>query len=295
MTRLKTEDICNISSRVEHYNKRLLECTGKSLLGIACYACETDERRIKPVIESFCIHVVPDTSGQGIITGFCETVCAILRFLGFSAVVSEKADLSGVAHAYESRADAFMMADDNRFAGINLKNNCVIDNSRTTGRAFAAALDLMADGVKDHSVLIMGCGPVGAAAAQTVLFWGASVLLYDIYPQAAQSLEQRLLKDSWPGRKIEIQNDLHKGFSKTRLIIEATPSADTIEDDLISDHMVVAAPGVPLGISTAGCSILKNRVIHDKLELGVAVMAVSLVLQEKDLYKREIRSRKQYV
>ena len=74
-----------------------------------------------------------------------------------------------------------------------------------------------------------------------------------------------------------IEQDMEKALLNHSYIMEATPSADTIPDNLIGPHMVVAAPGVPLGISEKGCRLLADRLIHDKLELGVAAMAVSLI------------------
>ncbi|MCD4720593.1 MAG: 3-methylornithyl-N6-L-lysine dehydrogenase PylD [Desulfobacula sp.] len=281
MTRLKTSDISNISSRLQTYNRELLIKTGRTLLGIACHAYGKDEIRIKHRIKSFSIHVVPVTAGQGIITDFSETVTAILQFLGFNALVSDKPDTSGVALAFENKADAIMMADDHRFVGINLKTRSVADNSEATGRVFAAALDLMAKEIKDREVLVLGCGPVGESAARTLLSSGAQVALCDIYLPAARLLKERLCL--YPGgNKIVIEEDVNIALSSYRYIIEATPSADTIPDELISDHtqplLLVAAPGVPLGISNNGCKILKDRLIYDKLELGVAAMAIFLLL-----------------
>jgi pyrrolysine biosynthesis protein PylD len=42
--------------------------------------------------------------------------------------------------------------------------------------------------------------------------------------------------------------------------------------------MMLSAPGVPLGISKDGRNRMKNRLVHDNLELGVAGMAIDLVL-----------------
>ena len=277
MTRLKTSDISNISSRLETYNQELLSKTDRSLLGIACHACGKDEIQISRRIKSFCIHVVPVTAGQGIITDFSETVAAILRFLGFTALVSDLPDTSGVALAFENKADAIMMADDHRFVGLNLKTQSVADNSEATGRVFAAALDLMAKGIENREVLVLGCGPVGEAAAQTLLSLGARVSLYDSHFPAARLLKERL--SVYPGgNNIVIEADINMALLNYEYILEATPSADTISDRLIRDHMVIAAPGVPSGISKKGCQILKDRLIHDKLELGVAGMAICLVL-----------------
>ncbi|RLC15464.1 MAG: 3-methylornithyl-N6-L-lysine dehydrogenase PylD [Deltaproteobacteria bacterium] len=276
MTRLRNSDICNISSQLEIYNRELLAKTQQSLLGIACHAYGKDEIQVKHQIKSFCIHVVPVTAGHGIITDFCKTVAAILQFLGFNTLVSDLPDASGVALAFENRANAVMMADDHRFVGLNLNNRCVADNSKATGQVFASALDLMAKGIKDCKVLVLGCGPVGEAAARTLLSLGAQVILCDIHLPAALSLKERLCL--YPGaNNIVIEEDVSMALSKYGYVLEATPSVDTIPDKLICNHMFVAAPGVPLGISENGCKIMKDRLIHDKLELGVAAMAISLL------------------
>lgn len=276
MTRLKESDIRHIPSGIEAYSRELQIKTGRTLLEIACHGCGKDEIQLKHRIPSFSIHVVPVTSGQGIISNFCETVTAILQFLGFDARVADKPDVSGIAHAFESKADAIMMADDHRFVGINLKTRSVADNSEETGRVFAAALDLLAKGIKDHDVLVMGCGPVGAAAARTLLSFNSRVALYDVLHPIARSLKERLCVLPATSR-IRIEPDINRALTKYQYIIEATPAPNTIPDELISDHMVVAAPGVPLGVSIKGCQILKNRLVHDKLELGVAAMAISLL------------------
>ncbi len=276
MTRLNKSDIRHISSGLEEYNRELQTKTGRTLLGIACHAYGKNEIQVKHRINSFSIHVIPVTAGQGIITDFSETVTAILQFLGFNALTSDNPDTSGIAHAFESKADAVMMADDKRFVGINLNTRVVADNSEATGRVFASVLDLMAGGIKDHEVLVLGCGLVGAAAARTLLFLNSRVALYDVYPPIAHSLKESLSVYATFDR-IRIETDVNRALSKDQYIIEATPAAGTIPDELISDTMVVAAPGVPLGISKIGCQILKNRLVHDKLALGTAAMAVSLL------------------
>ncbi len=277
MTRLKTSDISHISSRLETYNLELLARTGQTLLGVACHACDMDEKMVKSLIKSFSLHVIPITAGQGIISDFSATVCAILQFLGFNTQVSNQPDTSGIANSFESKADGIMMADDQRFVGINLKKRTVVDNSEATGRVFAAALDLMAKGINDREVLILGCGVVGEVAARTLLSFGAQVALYDIHLSAAQSLQEKLSVHP-VGNKIVIEENVNIALSNYTYVLEATPSADTIPDNMINDHIVVATPGVPLGISQNGCQLLKDRLVHDKLELGVAAMAISLLV-----------------
>jgi len=274
LTRLKNSDICHISSGLEIYNQKLQSQTGRTLLGIACHSSGVNGVTLKHRIESFSVHVVPVTTGQGLISDFCETVAAILTFLGFKVMISDYPDVTGIAGAFENGADAIMMADDHRFVGINLKTRCVVDNSEATGRVYAAALDLVAKGIKNCDVLVLGCGPVGEAAVRTLLSFGASVTLYDIRLSAAQLLGEKLSD----GPDIAVETDIDRALSNHGYIIEATPSADSIPDKGISEHMVVAAPGVPLGVSDKGCQILGDRLIYDTLELGVAAMAISLLL-----------------
>ncbi len=277
MTRLKNSDICEISTGMEPYEKRLKAATGRSLLGIACHACDVDEADIRKIIKDFSIHIIPVTAGQGIITDFSVTVAAILSFLGFDVQVTEQTDASGLASAYEAGADAIMLADDLRFVGINLKTRQVADNSDVTGRVFAAALDLMAGGIKDKSALVMGCGPVGESSASSLLERGAKLSLYDTNVHAARVLKQQLLKAE-QGSRIEVLENFPARLSDYPHILEATPSAETIPDNLLTDESKIAAPGVPLGISETGCSLLTDRLVHDKLELGVAAMAVGLLI-----------------
>jgi pyrrolysine biosynthesis protein PylD len=279
LTRLKTSDICQIRSGLERYNQALLSKTGRGLLGIACHAHGKDEVQVQALIEGLTVLVVPITAGEGVISDFSETVAAILGFLGVNARVSEHPDASGVALAFESKAAALMMADDHRFVGINLNNGRVADNSRETGRVFAAALDLMARGIKGKQVLVMGCGPVGESAAKALLLFGARVALFDIDIPRAGLLKQRLL-DSLQGNnafKENISIEAGSDFSSYSFILEATPCAETISDDLIGDDTVIVAPGVPVGVSNSGCQRLQERFLHDKLELGVAAMAISLL------------------
>lgn len=276
MTRLKTNDICDIPSRLEQYNQDLLVKTGQTLLGIACHARGVDEIKIQHQVKSFNIHVVPITAGQGIITDFSAIVTAILTFLGFDAHLADQVDITGIARSFENHANAIMMADDHKFVGINLNKGAVVDNSEATGRVFAAALDLMAKGIRGRDVLVLGCGPVGEAAAQTLLSLGGKLALFDTNLSAALSLKERLLRFR-ADQKIRIEPDVIKAIPRYGYLLEATPAKGTIPAKLIGEHQLVAAPGVPLGISPRGCQVLKHRLIHDKLELGVAAMAISLL------------------
>ncbi len=281
MTRLKTSDICRIPCRLAEYNQELKETTGRSLLGIAAHAWQVDEAKIINRFKTLSVDVIPVTAGLGVITDFSETVAAILKYLGCEAQVAAEADISGLASAFARETDAVMMADDHRFVAINLRTRRVIDNSEATGRVFTAALDLMAGGILNREVLVLGCGPVGEAAAKKMLELGARPALYDKDHAKAFSLRERLT-GSINGGNVQVAKELPAALAKILLVVEATPESNTITDELISDQMRVAAPGVPLGVSPSSCRLLKNRIVHDTLELGVAAMAVHLVLGESN-------------
>ena len=277
MTRLKNSDIHRISSSLSQYDHHLKLATGHSLLGVACHASGIDKEEFIKKIEGFSLHVIPVTAGQGIITDFSETVGAVLKYSGVNVQVANVSDTSGLASAFENSADAVMMADDNRFVGINLHTRQVVDNSAATGSVFAAALDLMAGGIKNKPVLVMGCGPVGREGAKFLIRMGARVSLYDIEPGAAISFKKKLSKE-FNNAQIHVVKEWVSSISKYPYILEATPSKRTIPDELIKESLMVSAPGVPSGISKNGCKMMKNRLVHDKLQLGVTAMAVNLVL-----------------
>lgn len=279
MTRLKNSDICSISSSLSQYEHHLKLATGRSLLGIACHAFKIDKVAFIQKTEAFSFHVIPVTAGQGVIPDFAETVCAVLKYSGVNAQAAKASDTSGLALAFENKVDAVMMADDNRFVGINLHTRKVVDNASATGTVFAAALDLMARGTENKPVLVMGCGPVGTAGAKFFVRMGARVALYDTEPGTADSIKKKLSKE-FSNAQIDVVKDLSTSVSQYPYILEATPSEGTLPDEVVKGSLMVSAPGVPAGISKNGFKIMKNRLVHDKLELGVTAMAVDLVLSQ---------------
>jgi len=250
--------------------------TGKGLLGIACHSYNVDKAVITGRAKSFSFHVVPVTAGQGIISNFSQTVCAILQFLGFTAEVAENNDTAGIVLALEKGADALFMADDHRFIALNLHTRSVMDNSKATGNIYSAALDLMAGGIRGRDVLVLGCGPVGESAACKLLSLGARIILHDLNNLTARKTKTRLSK-LFDLDSISVVENINNTDTKYRYIVDATPAQNVLLNKLLSEDTYVVAPGVPIGISSKGCDILKNRLLHDKLELGVAGMAVSLL------------------
>jgi len=218
------------------------------------------------------------TCGLGEITGFSQTLKDILTHLGFEAFVPGQTDAAGIAAAIENKADILFMADDHRYIALYLKKYCLVDNAFATGNVFAAALDLMARGLKDKPVLVLGCGPVGRAAAQTLMGFGALVGIHDKDPAKCDPHCLELEKKS--NQKIGRVYDLESAGRDYCFFVEATNGRDVITRSMIGPHTLIAAPGVPLGVSAKGVKKAENRILYDPLQLGTAAMAVMAILPE---------------
>lgn len=279
MTRLTATDLSELAQTLPLYDTRLKASTGLTLSGLAGLAAGLDESNFMAATSWTRMAVVPFSTGQGIITGFAESVAAILEYLGFEALVTINQDVSGLAEAFERRADVIFMADDDRFVAINVRTNLVVDNAKATGRVFALALEamagyLVAGGLAAQETLIIGCGRVGQAAAWTLAAINAGLVLYDIDPHQSGYLAAALRGQGFP---VLIAPDLEQALAGRSYIIDASPAAGIIAELHLTPSTFVAAPGVPLGLTPDAARTLGTRLIHDPLTLGVAAMAVMVV------------------
>lgn len=280
MTRLSPSDISGINSGLQSYDKHLVDCTGQSMLDIACVCCGVEPDRACELASGYKIRVVPVTSGLGIISNFSDVVAAILKYLGFAVEVSETTDVTGFANAVEAGVNGIFMADDNRFIGYDIKSGCLADNTEATGKIYATALHLMNRMDNKRLALVIGCGPVGFNAAAQLLLLGWDVTLYDTDIGKAESTLQ-LLQNIHNGpngmsrARVTVDNEAKP--ENYLFIVDATPESQLIDKSQLSDTTRLVIPGVPPGITTECFNFLGKRVIHDKLELGVTSMAVSLL------------------
>ena len=277
MTRLQSDDILNIPSKLEAYDEELLAKTGHNLRQIACRAVELKEEDALAVISRLRVGVVPIRWGQGVIEGFCEATAGILRHLGFDTFVAGQADISGLAEAYETNADVIFLSDDNDFVALNTYTRQYVHNAEATGKGFAAGLDLMAGGLGDQKVLVLGCGSVGRGAALTLLNFGASVSIYDTNADYTRQLKNAI---SGPDSdRIKIESDFDAALAGHSLVVDATNAAGIIHAKNISPHTFIAAPGMPLGLSRDALEKISDRLLHDPLQIGVATMGMEIVRQ----------------
>lgn len=274
MTRLTTGDVGAIPSKLAAYDRELKSKTGFTLAGIAACAAEYDSSRGLP--EGFSVAVIPVSTGEGKIEGFVEAVRAVIAHLGGKAFITATSDVEGLVEACRSGAKAVMLADDNIFAAINLHSRRVVDNDQATAAGYAAALDLMAGGLKNRKVLLIGAGRLGSAAAGYLLGRGALLTVLDKNREAEAALVNRLKHDS-----ISVEaaggSPPEEVIKKHSLIFEATPAENYIGPDLIDDYKIIAAPGIPLALNEKAAGLMKERLVHDPLQIGTAVMFYMLI------------------
>ena len=99
-------------------------------------------------------------------------------------------DIGGATSAERAEVAAFLeyyLTD-----GVFLVDSPEVGYVQLPGAIYAAALDLMAGGITDQPALILGCGPVGEAAARELVRRKARIILHDIDMARAGELGKRL-------------------------------------------------------------------------------------------------------
>lgn len=265
MTRLKSGDMPGIAADLDAYDAMLAAKTGLNLRKLACGAARIAPESFARRASSVRAFVVSMSCGQGIIAGFCEAVNRILAHLGFDAAVAGKPDAAGIEEAFRNRAGLIWLSDDERFLAVNIRKRRVVENAEATGVGFAWALNRMAGGVAGKPALVLGLGPVGQAAAATLVQLGADVRVYDLDPEKLRQVSGALA--------VKAAASLPAALKSCRLILDATPAANIFKPEDIQAETIVSAPGVPHGLSAGALRKIGPRFLHDSLELGVAVMA----------------------
>ncbi len=269
MTRLKSTDIEHLGTELVGYHKHLQQSLGVSLGELGCRAAGVGPELVEQTA-NFRVAAVPITSGEGVISHFCESLAAISASLGFCAEVTEHTDIAGMAEAYQRGFDIVLTSDDDLFCAINLKTGKVIDNSVATARGFMYGLAALAGGLADKPVLVLGCGPVGLAGIEAALELGGKVSVFD--PNAKRCQEA---VSAFGGANIQVASNLEEGLAAHSLIFEATPVSDTVDAAFITSESCVAAPGVPCGATEAAAALLGSRLLWDPLQIGVATMLMA--------------------
>jgi len=278
VTRLTPEDLRGIPAGLEAYDRELAARTGCTLRGLACRAAGTAERRLEELAREAPVAVVPMDAGQGELPGFAEAVRAIAAHLGFPARVTASPDAGGLAEAYRGGAGILVTADESSYIAVNLRTRGVADNNQATALGFVTALGLLAGGLTGREVLVLGCGPVGRAAARCLQERGAVVSLWDIRGERARQAAAELSSAAPAASRVRVEEDFEQAMRRHLLLFDATPAPAIIRERHLSPDSRIAAPGVPLGLSPEALKAAGQRVVHDRLEIGTAVMLVEALL-----------------
>lgn len=268
MTRLLEEQIRLIPRELKAYDSGLKRKTGLTLGQLAARAGGLDFERCQT--KDCRVAVIPFTTGLGVIGGFSEAVCAIAEHLGFRAGVTNSTDAAGLAEACRNGADVVIMADDNIYVAINLAYNRVVDNDGATARGYVTALEALAGRLNCREVLLIGAGRVGQAAAVTLGGAGARVIVFDMDRAKEFELAARL-QDQY-GLSVLCGITLAEALGRSPLIFDASPGEAIIGAEYIGKATFAAAPGLPLGFTPEAQNKLGERLIHDPLQIGTAVM-----------------------
>ncbi|MDR2035894.1 MAG: 3-methylornithyl-N6-L-lysine dehydrogenase PylD, partial [Coriobacteriales bacterium] len=237
MCRLLPEHIERINLRLPKLEAHYRSITGMSLLEIAHFAAETYylplwvRKRIR-------VACVPITADEGILSGFSETVALILReFADVDAFVTETADVTGFNEAVHRDADLVYLADDTTCICRNLRTGVMSDNGFATGRGFAALLYLSSCALHQE-VLILGSGKVGAAAYHFLAERNVLLKWFDLKENNLYSLDSEHFSKAWE----------QKAWDS---IIDATDAPAFIGAEQVKEGAVIAAPGIPFGLTEA--------------------------------------------
>jgi pyrrolysine biosynthesis protein PylD len=267
VTRLKKEDIMDIVQKLPAYEADLVRKTGLSLKEIASRAIEDSEEKARAAIGSHKVAVVPVTSGQGVIENFAEAVEGVLIHIGANAFITGDSDVAGLAEGVEKGADIAFLADDNRFIALNFSLRKVVDNVEATAKGYVSALQAMAGDLRRRDVLVIGgAGRVGWNAVLALEKIRAKVAVFDLNQDRVELLVR--------GHEITVERNLDEALSRYTILFDASPAADIIQSKHIRPETFIAAPGIPLGLTEEAYSLVKERLIHDVLEIGVATMLV---------------------
>lgn len=261
MTRLKEKDIDKIERQIEDYDRLFCNQTGKTMEELACKVVGIQEKIVKRKAA-----VVSVTSGLGVIGGFAQSVAAILGHCGIETKVMEKTDVAGLQQAYAEGAEVVFLADDDVCAAFGIGSKVQSDNGEATGRGYGGALieamRKQSVEIAGQEVLIVGAGSVGAAAAQYIAKKQAVPIIYDLQEEKAREVAERI-ENAKVIRYLE-------NLSSYPYIVEASTAADVIKKEDVSMQSIIAAPGMPCGVSEQVTEAA--TVIHNPLELGIIVM-----------------------
>lgn len=270
MTRLTVKDLNQRPKDLNAYDLELKAITGMSLLELSLKTIDMTVEQYKSKMTSMSwVAVIPTSMGEGILPGFSERVAEVGAYLGFPCRVTKGQDVTGFGEAVAGGSEMIVIADDSTFLALNLISRRVVNNSTATGEIYAVALACASKGVADRYVGVLGLGPVGYAGANWLCSQGARLIVHD---------KDHKKQTSFLSRRGDIRgaSSVEEVISLTDIVLDATNASNIIKVRGLEACLLLAAPGIPLGIDDPNSHMV--RLIHDPLQLGVAAMMVQALV-----------------
>jgi len=243
MTRLRPEWIRDSDKDINEIDRKIKKMTGKTLTALAFQAAGIDEIP-RSKLEKKKVATIRITSGMGVIRGFSEAICDVAKLMGMETFVTDDDDFAGLSEASWGGADVVFAADDDNFVAVNAHGD-IINNDIATAKGYTTALSLIAGGLQGKKVTLLGVGKVGKIALDLLKEEGADVFQYDIGP---------------------------KPFPLSGLVFDATNQGRWLGLKELSEDITMVALGVPLSLEAPAYEAYYDKVLHDPLQTGVAVM-----------------------
>lgn len=264
MTRLCESDLAGQADGWAAYAARLRQTVGCGLDELCALALDLPSASVRGALAAVRVGIVPVSSGEGCIPGFAGLLAATARALGSAAVVLPP-DEEGFAQARAGACDVLLWADDDTYLAEHVRSGHSAENGWATGRGFAAALHGMAQRHDlERRALVLGAGPVGTSAAGWLAGHGFSVLLCDTVAGRAQARAADI-----PQCRGITPPELD-GLAPFACLLDASPTDACFPLRQLAADACISAPCVPC--RWPACAPAPERVWHDPLQLGTAVM-----------------------
>lgn len=271
MTRLITPWIDRIEAELSQYDRELERILDMDLFSLAAKAAGGTPQALSAALTRRRGAVIPITAGQGTIPSFVQSVSAILNHLGLETQISTLPDVGGIEEAIRGGASILFMADDQRYMALDIHTGTLAENDRSTALGYVVGLEAMAGDLSQCTVLVMGCGSVGALAVSFLEEKGAKIALYDKEKHRAKAL----------AKEKHVVLETKEQISIYPYIFDATNEGGWLSVADLHPEVCIAAPGVPLSLDEHARQACHGRLFHDPLQTGTAVMlAISLQVSQ---------------
>jgi pyrrolysine biosynthesis protein PylD len=269
MFRLTPADVLPVGGDWKTFEDALGRLTGQDLAGLCASALDIESGRARDLLSSQTVVVVPDPGGGGIIEGFGEALASTAAHLGAKSFLASPAP-GGFADARSMGATITLSSCDDSYLAENLLTGRVSENAQATGRVFAEALALMGGGdARGKTVLVVGAGPVGRAAAARLLRKGATPVLLDADPYLADKAAAILTgAKAWSASLGRVPEDF-------KLILEASSAERLWPAERIAPGTLISAPGLPRAIPETP----RAKQWHEPLATSSAMMVLEASLE----------------